>query len=149
MNLEISEDFWLYDGNIFYPEDYPGAVGFIYIITNITNGRKYIGRKKLTKSKITQRSGKQMKIRIESDWLNYYGSSKDLTKDVKSIGKDNFDREILHICYSDAEMTYLESKEIFIRDCLLDDNYYNKWVYCRCTSGSLEKSSLNICKNVQ
>jgi len=78
------------------PED---CVGFVYLITNKANSRMYIGKKlakfsKTTYKMVTQKNGvkkrKKIKSKIDSDWLDYYGSSIELNKDVESLGKENF-----------------------------------------------------------
>ena len=102
--------------------------GFVYLITNTTTGQKYIG-KKLAKFKTTKPplKGKKNKRRgyKESDWQTYYGSSDRLNADVASLGEDKFTREILYLCKSRAEMSYIEAREQFDRRVLETDDYYN------------------------
>ena len=105
-----------------------GSIGFVYLITNITNGRKYIG-KKLAQFKKTRPplKGKKNKRRstIESDWRDYWGSSDALLEDVAKLGEEKFTREILHYCTSKGVLSYLEAKEQFDRRVLETDDYYN------------------------
>lgn len=107
------------------PED---CEGFVYLITNLTNGRKYIG-KKLARFKTTKPplKGKKNKRRgtKESDWKTYWGSSDNLLADVEALGEDKFTREILYICKTRGEMSYIEAKEQFDRRVLETDDYYN------------------------
>lgn len=107
------------------PED---CEAFVYLITNKTNGMKYVG-KKLAKFKTTKPplKGKKNKRRgyKESDWKTYWGSSDHLQADVKKYGEENFIREILHFCPSRGISSYLEAKEQFEREVLLSDDYYN------------------------
>ena len=102
--------------------------GFVYLITNLTDNRKYIG-KKLAKFKTTKPplKGKKNKRRgyKESDWREYWGSSDRLNEDVKNLGEDKFSREILYFCKSRAEMSYIEAREQFDRRVLETDEYYN------------------------
>ena len=130
---------WLYKGEetLQLPET---TVGFVYIITNNLTDRKYIGKKlsKFSKTKykvITQKNGikKKKKIRsqIDSDWLDYYGSSDELTADVVKLGKDNFTREIVRLCFSKTELSYYEAKMQFDHDVLLSDKWYNSWIMVR------------------
>ncbi len=124
---------WTYQGKIVetLPED---CLGFVYIITNTTNNRKYIGKKLAKFSKTTQKTvklkngtKKKKKIRtlIDSDWQTYYGSSPNLTADIQALGADKFTREILYLCTSKAEMSYIEAREQFDRRVLETDDYYN------------------------
>lgn len=122
---------WLYHNKEFTDEDIGDAFGFIYRITNLTNNRKYIGKKLFTKAGRKQVKGKVKKIRKQSDWLSYYGSNDELKKDVKELGAENFKREILYLCNSRSECNYLETYEIFMNDALLKEEYYNSWVTCK------------------
>ena len=130
---------WLYENNIVQelPDD---CVGFVYIITNKTNQRKYIGKKlakfsRTSTKTVTLKNGtkkkKKVKSKIDSDWLEYYGSSNELNKDVELLGRENFTREILFLCKSKAECSYLEAREQFVRRVLESDEYYNNNIMCR------------------
>lgn len=130
---------WLFEGITVeqLPED---CVGFVYIITNLISGRKYIGKKLAKFSRTTYRvhklkngTKKKKKIRskIDSDWQEYYGSSDELNADIEKLGKENFKREILHYCTSKAETSYLEAKEQFERRVLESDEYYNGHIQVR------------------
>lgn len=119
------------------PED---CVGFVYLIVNKANSRMYIGKKlakfsKTTYKTVTLKNGtkkkKKIKGKVESDWLDYYGSSNELNKDVESLGKENFTREILFFCKSKAECSYIEAREQFARKVLESDDYYNNNIMCR------------------
>lgn len=99
---------WLHEGKEFTdPEKY---YGFVYKITNLLNNRTYIGRKFFTKASTKQKNKKVKKIRVESDWQTYYGSSEELLKDVKEFGTENFKREILRLCKTLGETKYWETK---------------------------------------
>ena len=124
--LENLRSAWMYQGKVF--ENTGKYVGFVYIIENLVNGRKYIGRKTLTKAHTIQRSGKKIKSRVESEWETYWGSSEDLQKDVLEFGKENFTRTIIHLCKTKGDLNYLETLEIFRQGALLGDTFYNKWV---------------------
>jgi hypothetical protein len=118
---------WTYQGkqidNI--PDEYEG---FVYLITNTTNNKKYIG-KKLAKFKTTKPplKGKKNKRRgyKESDWRDYWGSSDKLQADVDELGPEKFTREILYLCKGRGEMSYIEAREQFDRRVLESDEYYN------------------------
>ena len=108
-----------------------GHFGFIYEITNLTNSRKYVGKKLFTRAGTRQIKGKKKKVRLSSGWENYWSSSEELKADVKKLGEENFARKILYLCKTRSECSYRETKEIFIRDALLTTEYYNSWVSCK------------------
>ena len=122
---------WTYKDKEFTENDIGDNYGFVYCITNTTNGRKYIGKKFFYSSKTKQVKGKKKKIKVLSDWQTYYGSSAELSKDVLSLGQENFSREIIHLCKSKGECGYLEAKEQFVRGVLESDEYYNTWIMVR------------------
>ena len=136
---------WTYQGKIVeqIPEEY---VGFVYLITNLADNRKYIG-KKLAQFKVTKKplKGKKNKRRStkESDWRDYWGSSDTLNEDVQKLGPQNFTREILHYCTSKGELSYLEAKEQFDREVLKTDEYYNGIINVRVGSSKALIESLN------
>ena len=102
--------------------------GFIYIITNNSNGRMYVGKKQiLTKLKRKPLKGKiNRRISIkETDWKTYTGSSKELNEDIKKFGIENFSFEILKFCENKSQMAYFEAKEQFDREVLIKEEYYN------------------------
>jgi len=122
---------WYYNGEEFTSEMIGDYVGFVYIITDLSNNKKYVGKKTLmSKRKLPPLKGKtrrRTKI-IETDWQDYYGSSEEVKNLVEEQGKDQFKREILHLCKSKGEMSYLELKEQIDREVLFKDEYYNEFV---------------------
>jgi len=111
------------------PYEYDGVYfGFVYLIENLTNERKYIGRKYFSKAGYKQVNGKRKKIRKESDWQTYYGSNDTLKTDVTKLGEHNFRRTILYLCRSKSECAYFETYEILTRHALLNENFYNDWI---------------------
>ena len=111
-----------------------GVVGFVYQITNTTNGRMYIGKKlarfKRSRPPLKGRKNKR-RYKVDSDWQDYYGSSDELTMDVNRLGKDNFKREILFFCVSKSELSYVEAREQFARKVLESNDYYNGHIRVR------------------
>ena len=120
---------WLYDNAEF--TDVGEYVGFVYLITNLTNGRKYIGKKNFYFTKTRTIKGKRKRTKVESDWKDYYGSNKELQADVEFLGKDLFERKILKLCKSKGEFGYYEAKYQFENNVLENDEYYNTWIMCR------------------
>lgn len=133
-------------------------VGFVYRITNLTNDRKYIGKKLLKFTRTKTIKGKKKKVLIDSDWKTYFGSSNTLTKDVETLGESNFKREILVFCQSRGECNYLEALFQFQERVLERDDYYNDQIRCRIYRSHVKKkekpiekaysrSSVSVCIN--
>lgn len=135
---------WKYNGDL-VEEIADQYIGFVYIITNLTNNKKYIG-KKLAKFKKTRPplKGKKRKRKslVESDWQTYWGSSEHLLADVAELGAENFSREILYFCTTRGELSYREAKEQFDRGVLLTDEYYNGIINVRIGGSQALKESL-------
>ena len=109
-------------------------IGFVYLITNTTNDRKYIGKKltqfKRSKKPLKGRTNKR-RYTVESDWKDYYGSSDELTADVELLGKDKFKREIMFWCKSKSELSYIEAREQFTHKVLESKQWYNGHIRVR------------------
>jgi len=122
------------------PED---CVGFVYEITNTTNGRKYIGKKlarfKRSRPPLKGRKNKR-RFKVDSDWQDYYGSSDELSADILKIGKDKFTRQILFYCKSKAALLYVDAREQFARKVLESNDYYNGHIRVRVHGKGILKS---------
>jgi hypothetical protein len=129
---------WQHNGKDFTEDLIGDNYGFVYQITNLTNGRKYIGKKFFYSSKTKQVKGKKKRFKVSSDWQTYYGSSAELAKDVLSLGNENFTREIIHLCLSKGDCGYLEAKEQFVRGALESNDYYNTWIMVRVRKSHLK-----------
>ena len=120
-----------------------GYVGFVYLITNLKDGRKYIGQKKFTR-KLKRKPLKGKKRNrisyLSSDWQDYWGSNKELLKDIELLGKENFHREILYLAPSKAIMNYMElHHQVVTHSILQPSRYYNEYVGGRISRKQLEK----------
>ena len=121
---------WLYNSSPF--EEIPEtAYGYVYLITNTITGRKYIGKKLFWFRKTKVVKGKKKRLKVESDWRDYWSSSEEVKKDVDALGSDKFIREILHICPNKGSCNYLEAREQMDRRVLETDSYYNGQIQCR------------------
>ena len=119
--------------------------GFIYEVTHIPTGKKYIGKKVLYFER-NKRLGKRalqalreerkakgiggrvplkQKVVSESDWMKYYGSHAEIKQLIKEGKQDEFDREILQYVPSKKLLTYYECKYLFINEVLENENYIN------------------------
>jgi hypothetical protein len=120
---------WIYQDKEFTESEIGKYIGYVYLITNKINNRQYIGKKLFWFSKTRTVKGKKKKEKALSDWQTYWSSSEELKNDVVSLGEENFTREILYLCSSKGEMSYLELKEQMINDVLLkQDQWYNGFV---------------------
>ena len=135
---------WTYNDKEFTEDLIGDNYGFVYQITNLTNGRKYIGKKFFYSAKTKQVKGKKKKVKVSSDWQTYYGSSAELSKDVLQLGHDKFNREILHLCLSKGDCGYLEAKEQFVNGALESDDYYNTWIMVRVRKSHLKGINVRL-----
>ena len=132
MESNIEGDYenpWTYQGSTFTSDDINSFFGYVYRITNLQNGRQYIGRKYFVQKR-KPRGGKR-RVTSESDWKKYYGSSPELKEDIKHYGKNNFRREIISLHETLGKVNYEETKQLFLHNVLIEslDNgepaYYN------------------------
>ena len=124
---------WLYENREYdeTPEEYQG---FVYLITELDTGKKYIGKKNFWRPKVLPKNSKRnrrVRTRVESDWKKYFGSNKEVQALVESNGVENYKREILRFCKTKGEMSYHEAKLQFEHDVLLSDEYYNEFIGCK------------------
>jgi hypothetical protein len=129
---------WTYRGKEFTSEEIESYQGFVYLITNLENGKKYIGKKFFVKPKIlpkTKSRKRRVRTTVESDWKAYFGSSEALLNDIAEWDDERknagISREILRLCKTKGECSYYEIKEQLAVDALLDENYYNSFVGCK------------------
>lgn len=131
---------WYYNGEP-YETPSPDNQGFVYCITELDTGKKYIGKKFFWKPKIlpvNKTRKRRVKTVVESDWKKYYGSSKEVQALVEAKGVDNFKREILQLCATKGECSYWEAKLQFQYDVLLSDEYYNEFIGCKIHSAHIK-----------
>ena len=115
-------------------------VGFVYRVTDLTNGVGYIGKKFFWRPKtlpITKTRKRRVKTKVQSDWQKYFGSS----EQVKTLVEQGvpFKREILRLCRTKGECSYFETKAQFDNDVLLRDDYYNEFIGCKIHAKHLGK----------
>ena len=116
------ENPWIYEGNPFTSDDIGDYYGFVYRITNTTNGKSYIGRKYFVQKRKPR--GAKRRVTSEADWKRYFGSSEELKQDIKRIGRDSFRREIISLHETLGKVNYEETKQLFLNNVLteaLDD----------------------------
>ena len=123
---------WIYNNEVFKEELIDKHIGFVYIITNNINGKRYIGKKLFYFSKTKITKGKKKRIKAESDWKDYWSSSDNLKADVEKYGKENFTREILYLCKTKGVLSYREAQLQFKYEVLENqDKWYNGQIQCR------------------
>lgn len=134
--MEIAYEYpWTYNNQYFDSNDIGDYFGFVYLITNKSNGRKYIGRKYFWSFR--KPKGKKRKVKQESNWKKYWGSCDELKEDIKILGKDNFKREILSLHKTQGKVNFEETRQLFYHNVLTEslDNgeplYYNSQILSR------------------
>mgnify|MGYP003123448015 CR=1 FL=1 len=134
---------WLFKNKTFdETPDRKDYIGFVYLITEIDTGKKYVGKKlfhKPTKRTVTLKNGNKRRktFYVDSDWRNYFGSSTNLQESVEKNGIDKYKREILRLCKKKGELSYYEAKEQFDREVLFSSDYYNEFIGCKIHSKHL------------
>ena len=145
---------WLYEGKeITELEDFPeNTFGFVYQITHLPTGKKYIGKKQLVytqKKRIGKKEKKRIKeekklrgeraisptfkyVKKESDWKSYVGSNDEIKQLLEEGSISDFKREILEFSHNKKQLSYLETKKLFTesvleRDEFLNSNIQGKW----------------------
>lgn len=133
-------------------EDFPeGCTGFVYRIL-FEDGTLYIGKKSLYSLRTVKSEANKHKdaivsikfkntgkgfrqrydiIKLESNWKSYKGSS----KEVK--GRKPVERVILAFAFSKLELTYLEEKNLFKYDAIVDPSYINSNIGGRYYRGAI------------
>jgi hypothetical protein len=133
---------WLLNGAPFTSDMIGDSIGFVYEITDLTNNKKYIGKKNFYSTrKLPPLKGKTKKRKkvAESDWMEYYSSSEEIKLLAEEHGANRFRREILRLCESKGIMTYWEAKLQFEKNVLLSDEYYNEFIGCKIHSSHIKK----------
>lgn len=136
MSIDIDyENAWIYNGAPFTSLDIQDYFGFVYLIQNNLNGRKYVGRKYFWQFRTPK--GKKKKVKSESNWKEYYGSCPELKDDIDKFGKENFSRTILSLHKTKGKTNYEETRQLFTKGVLteaLEDGipaFYNSNILSR------------------
>ena len=117
--LECSyENPWIYNNKCFDSADIGDYFGFVYLITNTTNQRKYLGRKYFWSFRKPR--GKKRKVKQESDWKKYWGSCDELKDNIKLLGKDKFTREIISLHKTQGKVNFEETRQLFLNNVLTE-----------------------------
>jgi hypothetical protein len=122
---------WLYHGREATDEDVEGFNSFVYVITRLDTGKRYVGKKRLVKktSRKPLKGKKRKRVSYSSsDWRTYFGSNDELLKDVAELGEENFRREIVGLFTSLSGASYYEAKLQFQHDVILSEEWYNHWI---------------------
>lgn len=125
---------WLYNGKEIGDDEVVGYAAFVYIITNLENNKKYIGKKIFTSVRRQKVKGKKRrkKVQKESNWKSYFGSNLALIADVDRLGEDKFSREIVKLCKTRGTASYWEAKLQMQHEVLERPNeFYNEWIMCK------------------
>ena len=112
------ENPWIFEGQPFLSEDIGDSFGFVYCITNIITSKRYIGRKYFHQLRKPRGGGRRVKS--ESDWKKYYGSSAELSDDRKKFGNLVFKRDILSLHKSKGLVNFEETRQLFLNNVLTE-----------------------------
>ena len=129
------ENPWTYEGTTFTSADIDNFFGFVYRITNLQDGREYIGRKYFWKFRTPR--GKKRKVKSESDWKNYYGSCPELKEEIQQLGRCNFSRVMLSLHKTVGKTNFEETRQLFLKGVLTESlsdgtpKYYNSNILSR------------------
>lgn len=115
---------WTFNNKPFTSEDIGNFVGFVYVIESLIDGKLYIGRKYFYSKR--KAKGKTRRVKKESDWKTYYGSSEVVKKLVEEHGKKNFKRVILSLHTTEGDCNYEEVRQQFVNNVLEDDRFLNE-----------------------
>ena len=121
------ENPWLYNEKVFESEDINDYYGFCYLLTDLENGKMYIGRKYFYS--IRKKKGIRKRVKSESDWKSYYSSSKKVQKIVQESGPNRFKREILSLYIKKGQVNYNETKLLFNHNVLEALNHRGERLY--------------------
>lgn len=142
VDLKESYNSWYWNGKAIkeLPEEYKDHQSFIYLITNLKTGLRYVGFKMLVSPSSKVVESKKKRILIESDWKSYCGSSKELLNDVGIYGKKAFLREIIAFTWNKTVGKYYECYEQINRKVLTDNasQYYNGIINVRLPKQTLK-----------
>ena len=131
---------WTYQDREVTEDEIESHTGFVYLITNLTNNKKYVGKKLFKSTRTKTIKGKRKKVKSDSDWRDYYGSNAILKEDVKRLGPENFKREILKLCKSKGTANYFEMKyQIQFEVLERPDEYYNEWIIVKVHRSHIKK----------
>ena len=130
---------WYYNNSEFIeaPKEYQG---FVYLITELDTDMKYIGKKYFWKPKIlpiTKKRKRRVRTLVESDWRDYWSSSKEVQSLVEQKGYSNYRRDILQLCVTKGDCSYWEAKLQFEHNVLTRADYYNEFIGCKIHSKHL------------
>jgi hypothetical protein len=139
---------WTYNGVPFTEDMIGESYGFVYLIHNSLTGKSYYGKKFFTKAKTLRRKTRNKKLRVASDWQEYWGSNDFLLRDIEQFGIEHCTRTILKLCRSRGECAYWESFYIFQSHALLSEKYYNHWVSCKIHRKHLRLTTPSECDTI-
>lgn len=116
------------------------TIGFVYLLTHKPTGRMYVGRKLFYFQTTKQVKGKKKRVKVESDWRDYFSSCDEIVQSVKEKGPHDWNREILHLVKTKGMLNYLEAREQMDRRVLESDLYINGQIQCRCHHSHIRSS---------
>jgi hypothetical protein len=135
---------WIYNNKEIGDDEIEGHASFVYIITNLETGKKYIGKKIFKSIQRKKVKGKTRKKKVEKDsgWKSYFGSNSVLLEDVEKLGQDRFRREILKLCKTRGTASYWEAYYIMTHHAIISENFYNESLQVRVHRSHVKDDSI-------
>lgn len=128
-NIEVIEieGYKIHTYEVDYLERIKGLYGFIYVTTNLINGKMYVGQRK-----------------IREGWRTYRGSGHALRKAIKKYGYQNFDRKIIDIAFNQDELNSLEYYYVKVFGAMNKRYWYNICEGGRCGAAKLYEKEVSL-----
>ena len=115
---ELYENPWIFKGSPFLSKDINDLYGFVYCITNVVTGRKYIGRKYFWSfRKLEVRLGE---LGVRATGKDTTESSDELNEERKALGNLSFRRTILSVWDTKGLVNYEETRQLFLNNVLCE-----------------------------
>lgn len=107
---------WQFRDKEFTPEMVGNFAGFVYLITFLPTGQKYIGKKFF--HGMRKQKGKTRRSKVSSDWQTYWSSSDTVKNLLLEHGPDKFKREIISLHELKRDVNFCEVYYQFKYDAL-------------------------------
>jgi hypothetical protein len=121
----------------FIPLEYEGFIYEVYYLGKLI----YVGKKSFWSNISIAIPGKKRKQKVvkESNWKTYTGSSIDLNKAIRKLGKDKFIFKVVYLAKTKIDLTYYEVKSQVENDVLNHPEMLNDCILGKFYKGRVSK----------